>query len=669
MAIPPFSQVAISTPFDDNSNPTFYDNVQQVIEEVRAIWIGTRYFAVDYDNGSDLNVGYSDTSMADAGTKAVKTIEQLRKIVPINGNGQIAVIAIRNRASGATYRKADNSADADLELLSYSGYVQLLVRGTGTVATANTVAFSNDAADKIACGSQIKSGTNSAGYNPTGSPTASVISCQLAGGGAASLTAEPGLLGYRIRFDYNTTTAALRNACSMIWSNTSSQVTLGTDLPATPVTSDVFYIEEPGVAIGRGVVSNGNATSSAVGSLTQRGIQVAGFKFTGSTAPVLQQRGPIAFTNFSFIDVPNSTSFSAISWNGAIDCRSTNTYIDETAATITTGTGIRSEGSITASSCQQIIISHNVTNQARPQILQVNSFTLGLACVSAGGIILQNCGTPPALTNLGGNVIGNAGSTTNRRFRSTGVNVNEAINLTRSGALLYGIDITNAGASPMISIKGVGVSASINDVVGTTSNTGNGLDLTLARDSSVLMGTIVANTYTGAAGKDIVCGNNTFYVHADYALTDLRDNQHNHIQGTAGSLIGAATPVSNDGNANIGQYLLVRATGSGTVRVAQANTNANASGVVGVGQSAFTTAQGTMIVNGGGTWIQFDATPTIGNIAYLSNVTAGQARDTSPPLNLTNQKLRLGRILRVSGTKGFVSFFPECLPVLSDGAA
>lgn len=635
-----------------------------------ATWTGTRYFAVDYDNGLDTNVGYSDTSLADAGTKPIKTLQKLRQILPGDGDGQKAVVGIRNRASGATYRNIANSADDDLDLTTFTDYAQLVIRGTGTVATANTAAFSDDAADQVVCGAQIVSGTNSGGYNPTGSPTSSVISCQLNGGGAANLSAEPALLGYRVRFAYNTATSALQNAVSMIWSNTSSQITLGTNLPATPTTSDVFYIEEPAVAISRCFIFSNNPFSSVAGSFTNGGLHIVGIKFVGSTAPVIQQRGATALTNLSFIDIPNSASFSAVSSVGAVDFRIGNTYTNQSGSIITTGNGFRSNGSVTASTCQQVIITHHVTNQARPQILGVDSFTVGTACVSAGGIIFQNSGSPAAVTNLGGNIVGNAGSSTSRRFRSTGVNVGDAISVTRSGVLIYGCDITGTGSSPMITVKAVGCSVSINDVVGSTGNTGFGLDLTAARDCSILMGTIAANTYTGATGQDIVCDGSTFFVHADYARTDIKDAFGNHIQGSGESILGSVVQAANDANANVGQYKICRPTTSGgAVRAAIASASGTTTRVVGVSQSAFTTTQSTMLCVSGGTWIQFDATPTAGNIAYLSNATAGNAMDAPPTLLSGDRKLRLGIILRVSGTLGFVNFTPESFGAVSDGAA
>jgi hypothetical protein len=54
----------------------------------------TRHFAVDGINGNDANVGYSDTSAADALTKAKKTISALSTIIPREGRGRKAQVLI-----------------------------------------------------------------------------------------------------------------------------------------------------------------------------------------------------------------------------------------------------------------------------------------------------------------------------------------------------------------------------------------------------------------------------------------------------------------------------------------------------------------------------------------------------------------------------------------------
>ena len=85
------------------------------------------YFAVDYDGGSDANLGFSLVSMAAAGAAPMKTLQQLFNVFPKMGNGRIAVIAIKPRAAGATYRNKANTADDDLDLRGVLGYRRLIV--------------------------------------------------------------------------------------------------------------------------------------------------------------------------------------------------------------------------------------------------------------------------------------------------------------------------------------------------------------------------------------------------------------------------------------------------------------------------------------------------------------------------------------------------------------
>ena len=642
-----------------------------------AVWTGIRYFAIDYDNGLDTNIGYSDTSLADAGTKAVKTLEHFKTIFPKEGNGQTAVVAIRNRAAGATYRNIAADADDDLNFLQgVSGYQNLVVRGTGTVATASAVAFANDTADKICCGSQIVSGTNAGGYNPTGTPTTSVIDCQLAGGGAANLSAEPALIMKRIRFDSATATVALRNACSAVWLNTASQITLSANLSVAPSTSDVFYIEEPGVAVNHIASSNGNHSMTAYPpSFAQSGVQIVGFRAVSTDAQIIQCRGAGGLMNISFCETtyafaPN-TGYSAVSTTGHEDMRFTNSYSDEAAVpnTIVTGVGVRSSGGITFTTHTTATIAHSAAIVARFQCQFSLVVSVGAGCYSNQGAILTSCGTGGCgVTNIGGVTCGNGGSTSSRRFRVVG-SFTAGVNVSASSTRIYGCDFSNCGTDPLIAVNGISLGINIADCVGSTGNTGSGLDLSNARDCGIIMGTMAANTFTAAAGQDIKGAGPVYYVHADYARTDLKDQNGNHIQGSGTCHTDSVVLLTNDANADIGQYRVVRLTGSGVVRVAKADTAANATGVVGVSQSLFTAAgpQAAMHVASGGSWVQFDAAPTAGNLAYLSTANAGQAQDSAPTVAGTNQKLRLGRIAKVSGTLGLVALHPELLPVTADG--
>ena len=173
------------------------------------------------------------------------------------------------------------------------------------------------------------------------------------------------------------------------------------------------------------------------------------------------------------------------------------------------------------------------------------------------------------------------------------------------------------------------------------------------------MGNLETNTFSGTAGQTIVMPGEVFYDHADYIRTDLTDAFNNEIQGQTSTSIGPASLVGNDGTANVGQYKIVRATGVGAdVRAAQADTAVNAAGIVGVSQSAFTTApQSAMSIGAGPTWVQFDSAPSVGDLAYLSAATAGNAQVAVP--GVLDQLVPIGYVLAVSGTLGYLNFQPR----------
>jgi hypothetical protein len=215
----------------------------------------TRYYAVDYDGGNDAHLGYSDTSMAFAGDRAVKTMQRLGEILPRYGNGRSVKIFIKARAAGAAYLKRDGvTADTlDSFLSGVVGYAPIVVQATGTNSTAGATAFTDDAADNAYLGAIPVPGTNVAGYHPAGTPTTSLVQCLTATGGAPGFAAEPAApLGWRMRFDANTATVALRNQWRTIsrvstTATTRDTLTPHTVWPAVPTAADTFYVEQPGV--------------------------------------------------------------------------------------------------------------------------------------------------------------------------------------------------------------------------------------------------------------------------------------------------------------------------------------------------------------------------------------------------------------------------------------
>src|SRR5574342_1023192 len=117
-----------------------------------ADWTGTRFFAIDYDAGSDAAAGFSDVSLAAAGLVAKKTWAGFLAIFPTVGRGQIAVVGIKPRAAGATYLDPDAVTPTAQVLRGVVGYNRLVIRATAD--------FSNSTSDKIQCGPQTPAGLN-----------------------------------------------------------------------------------------------------------------------------------------------------------------------------------------------------------------------------------------------------------------------------------------------------------------------------------------------------------------------------------------------------------------------------------------------------------------------------------------------------------------------------
>lgn len=126
-----------------------------------------RHFALDYDNGSDAGVGFSDATVTAAGAVAKKTWEGLEAIIPKIGANRRFDITIRSRAAGALYKKQDTVTDADIDLRGLSGYAYYSVRATDTIASAGSVAFADDANDQICMGARSATNANAAGYKVT----------------------------------------------------------------------------------------------------------------------------------------------------------------------------------------------------------------------------------------------------------------------------------------------------------------------------------------------------------------------------------------------------------------------------------------------------------------------------------------------------------------------
>jgi len=451
-----------------------------------------RIYAIDFVNGNDSNLGYADPASSSsvdyaiacqlAGTRALKTFAGLAAIFPRYGNGRQVEIVVAN--GGVNISQTYSGAISDF-LGGSSGYSGSCptVRGTGTNTTAGCVAFDGSSADVTYQGAITGTGMNSAGYKPTGTPTTSVVQCVLFAGGSPSFATELAIpSGLRVRFDANTATVALRNVCRHVCQVSGGDtLTWTTALPATPTSSDVFYIEQAGYTSGGFALgSNSNARSS--------NMQVSGGAFS-STVTTDNMR-----INFTACQLAGITS------TNDLDCTLIQTFNHPVYGNLTVG-GNRSSGScifITARTCSVT----NLVSTGSVTATNVSTFTMGNGFACSGTIVVS--------TPLAG-AMGGTGAVVGTTARL----VNNSIAFGSNGGLTggyYSIQQLSVNNSPLPGIflraeglvLDLGAQATTSSSITGSGNANYGLDLSEAKNCTIFINVTNPPTLTGTLGNVVM---------------------------------------------------------------------------------------------------------------------------------------------------------------------
>lgn len=515
--------------------------VDTVSQLVGASWpLGlTRVYAIDPVSGNDANVGFADAATSSAGdyavacalagTRAKKTIAGLVAIFPRWGAGRIVEVVIAN---GGVNTQGTFAETLGQLLSGVSGYASAspVVRGTGTNTTAGCTKFDGSAADVTYQGCITVTGLNVAGYNPTAGATTVSVPCQLAGGGAAALPAEPlAPLGWRIRFDAATATVGLRNQCRQV-----AQVTGGntiipqTAFSAAPGLTDVFYLEQAGVAVSVADVVTGceyaSPSNVALGIL---GVQITCIRWTST----------ITFNNIEARLAMSGGSGFATSGNSAWVALG-QTLGHPVLGSVTVGGGFRAEATATTSTfsgsgrvgATGLVIGGNAYSFSALSALQ-----WGAGSYVSGALTWINCTFPVAFEGSGSPQIGvTAGAVRSpRAARLQAINVRGTIGLCA---------FEGAGANPAIKVTGTcDIAFSGGICSGTVGNNDVGLDLTLARGCLITLGSILP-TVTGALG-DVRLAGGQIVTWASVAATGVVDGGANKILAASGTGIPSSAPV------------------------------------------------------------------------------------------------------------------------------
>lgn len=657
----PNAVLAIGTEDDTLVAGLLDPNTVILRQRIVAAWGSSvvRIYAVDGVNGDDTREGFADTgpspspsdyatASVQAGANALKTIAGLAKIFPRLGAGRLVEVQF----APGTY--AGSPADF---LNGVTGYAApIVVRGTGTVASAGTTQFDGTTADATVVGAVTATALFAAGYNPASGITTSQMTMAKVGGGTPAWGTRPALpVGLRLRGDVATTTAALRNACRQACNSaTGDTVLFQTVFPGLPVVSDVFYAEQPGVVFGAMTLNAPNTT----------GITFVGCRWTGAITSTSGKQ------TYVFCQTDSSVTYS-----GNDNWTVTQSYTHPVLGSLTPGGGLRCGSSATLS--RGIVSALGLVCVTEVQFTSMpGNFSLGAGCAARSVIVLSTTSTGLGFTTNSAPNLGTAAT--------VGIPYTFGTGAGGAGVLVEGsvirmgtMQIEGAGALPGLKLSGKSSVIFTGVVGGSTGNTDVGMDLQTAAEALIIIQATTAPTVTGTAG-DMRWSGQALSAWTNYQFQEGWDTAGNHIvqevtnaeykHSTSRSV---AVGVQNSGGAITAAFTLVRNNGTNLQFVpAQADTAAHAASFYGISEAIVQNgAAGLVAAPEGNRICQFDGAPVVGAIVYLSPTTAGLATTTVPALSVTNQKLRLGVCIGNSfpGALGLVRWSPDNLATLADG--
>lgn len=600
------------------------------------------YFALDYDNGDDDNLGFSTVSMATAGLAPLKTAEELQLRVPPIGKNRDLVIAIKPRAAGATYRDKADAEDARLKLV-LDGYRVIQMRGVPDFADL-LADRGKSAAVQFLVGPNIDGSFTITA--PSGARSFSIA--------AGALTVEPALSGMRVRWKGNAT-PAIADAMTVIVRNGASTFVVAETPPAPPVAGDEFFIEQPAVAFKELSLSFDNLADEQVPV-------IVGLRAADPASLSGISGGGVGSTSVGFCHFAGRLN----PYGHTLDVR--GTYADTiNGGNVLTGAGLRVAGVFTPSVRSAYLTRSALLGSLNQLAFTTGMFDIGAGCVIRNSLAIRSSGAQASEATPSFGNVGRGASTVLEPLRLVSTN----LLLEGTSSKVNGVTVEGA-TGPAIKVKGDSAAVNVSNVSnGGAANTDVGIDVAECTRAVVVLDKEGPVTVTGTLG-DIRLADGSIVPYTHVAKISAKDTAGNKIIGTGEDSVGNVRKGTNDGTvaALFGQ--IVRITGDDLMTPAEADTPSNADSVWGVLQAAALDAPAgdSAVIVDGHALVKFDADPTAGAIAYLSEANPGNARDTTPPVAATNQKLRLGRVVKAfpGEALGIVSLNLDPLPVTADGA-
>lgn len=574
-----------------------------------AEWTGLRYYALDAVAGNDANLGFSDVSMADAGTVAKKTVAGLQAVIPSSGQGQSLVIAIKG---GADIAQA-------LRLWFGEGYV--------AVHIVMTTDWTDTYTDRLLSGAQIfLAGPNGdSSFSVAAGATTTAI--PVTGGG---LPTDRTLTLKRIRFEDGTTSAVRTNTAGTIQLN-------DVHVAGAPVAGTKFWIERPtcfttvfishasplvmrGVgASSAGAVDTFVVSGPSPGSETDTGV-TAGLHFCGSTGLLGTTRvynEPFAYCRGNYVPIVGD-----------------NQVVD-------TGVGL-----VTANSLEMVGNVWTVMHDSGFGLLGVSdssirscpTFVFADGCVGRAGMRVLACGrggTIAGQLTLRGFVLGNQDAANTRRpLLLDPVGESAAVQIWESNVSINGLELqVSQAAKHGIVLIGQGLSLTIENLSGSVSR--SILDLYSQIGWEARNCIIDVNEATVTCTPDGDAGGypgiheylGAYWFFTDLARTNLVDSAGNNIIGTVGTKVlpgQVRMCLSNASAIGAGEGVSAEGTFYGELPRVKRAINGGVPDFMGVALTAVPGVDWPVYVAFAGAPVTlFASAPGIGKLVAMPNATAG----------------------------------------------
>ena len=598
-------------------------------------------FALDSARPDDSGAGFAipadssqpayQTASAAAGAVAKKTAAGLAAVFPRFGAGRMVEIQI-NGDGVNTY-----DAIAIMRMLDgVTGYAKIIVRGTGTVATAGTTKFDGSQADTFVVGGVTGTGLFAPGYvTATFSNQSGIL--QKVGGGDPNFVAPAGLpLGIRLRFDVATAQPVLDNVCRQVCRVIDiNRISLQTALPTSP-SADTAYLEQPGVIL-TGDYDIENLTCD---------ITFVGISWTGA---ITHHSGGPRFVFCTSLSAP-ALSDSIAGFTVA------QTYVHPVYGSVTPGGGLLTVGDATIS--RGFLALEGLVTLGNLDISEASYFTWSVGCVANSIAVHSTFATTSDASNQPPNIGNQDLTNTVGEPYTLGTGPSASCLVDGSFVRIGQVAFFNCGGKPCVKARGacwigfVGPTDALTD--GTASY---GLDLLSASQTEIRIES-PPPALSGSLGQ-IVCPGNPMVVDAirwtDIPTQDVWDGAGNHLYRqleTVGNVFrvtpsvlaqfwnGAAVPPGRFG-------LVMGSVSTGEIQAADISKIDDTNGIVGVAEQApaIATTQYIRPLHGVSLAL-FDAVAAVGQTVYAS-LTPGLCT-----VNPGNKQIALGVVVGPVGGPG-----------------